>query len=64
MNQWKRYGVKIFLNGVKMIGFLFLLSFLVFFMARMAPGDPLKAYYGERIDRMTMEERQRAIERN
>lgn len=63
MNQWKRYGVKIFLNGVKMIGFLFLLSFLVFFMARMAPGDPLKAYYGERIDRMTMEERQRAIEK-
>lgn len=63
MNQWKRYGVKIFLNGVKMIGFLFLLSFLVFFMARMAPGDPLKAYYGDRIERMTMEERQRAIEK-
>ena len=63
MNQWKRYGVKIFLNGVKMIGFLFLLSFLVFFMARMAPGDPLRAYYGDRIDRMTMEERQRAIEK-
>ena len=63
MNQWKRYGARVFLNGVKMIGFLFLLSFLVFFMARMAPGDPLKAYYGERIDRMTMEERQRAIEK-
>lgn len=63
MNQWKRYGVKLFLNGVKMIGFLFLLSFLVFFMARMAPGDPLRAYYGDRIDRMTMEERQRAIEK-
>lgn len=63
MNQWKRYGVKVFLNGVKMIGFLFLLSFLVFFMARMAPGDPLRAYYGDRIDRMTMEERERAIEK-
>ena len=63
MNQWKRYGARVFLNGVKMIGFLFLLSFLVFFMARMAPGDPLRAYYGDRIDRMTMEERQRAIEK-
>ncbi len=42
---------------------IFVLSLLVFFMARMAPGDPLVSYYGDRVERMSPEEHQHAIER-
>ena len=42
---------------------IFLLSLLTFFMARLAPGDPLASYYGDRVERMSTEERQHAIER-
>ena len=42
---------------------VFLLSLITFFMARLAPGDPLVSYYGDRVERMSMEERQHAIER-
>lgn len=40
-----------------------LLSLITFFMARLAPGDPLVSYYGDRVERMSMDERQHAIER-
>ncbi len=36
---------------------IFLLSMLVFYMARLAPGDPLVAYYGDRVEKMSHEER-------
>lgn len=39
------------------------LSFAVFFMARLAPGDPLVSYYGERAEKMSEEERARARQR-
>ena len=42
---------------------IFLLSAIVFFMSRLSPGDPLVSYYGERAERMSVEERQRSIER-
>ena len=42
---------------------VFVLSLLVFFMARLAPGDPLVSYYGDRVERMSTEEKQHAIER-
>lgn len=42
---------------------IFVLSLLTFFMARLAPGDPLISYYGDRVERMSMEEKQHAIER-
>ncbi len=42
---------------------VFILSLLTFFMARLAPGDPLASYYGDRVERMSMEERQHAIQR-
>lgn len=42
---------------------VFILSLLTFFMARLAPGDPLVSYYGDRVERMSVEERQHAIER-
>lgn len=39
---------------------LFLLSLAVFCAARLAPGDPLVSYYGERAERLSPEERERA----
>ena len=42
---------------------LWLLSFLVFFMSRLAPGDPLTAYYGDRVEKMSVEEFKSRLER-
>ncbi|WP_297630079.1 ABC transporter permease [uncultured Clostridium sp.] len=41
---------------------LFILSIVVFYMARLAPGDPLRSYYGESVERMSIEEKENAIE--
>ncbi len=35
-----------------------LLSVIVFFIARLAPGDPLYSYYGDRVEKMSAEERE------
>lgn len=53
------YGKKLLL----LLGSLFLLSLLVFFIARLAPGDPLVSYYGDRVEKMSTEERWQAEER-
>ena len=42
---------------------VFLLSVLVFTLARLAPGDPLYAYYGERVEKMSGQEQEAARER-
>lgn len=42
---------------------VFILSVIVFAMSRLAPGDPLASYYGDRVERMSQAERQHAIER-
>lgn len=39
-----------------------ILSAAVFYVSRLAPGDPLISYYGERAERLTPEERERAEE--
>lgn len=52
--------------GGKLVGFavsVFLLSVAVFYVARLAPGDPLVSYYGDRAEKMTPEERIWAEER-
>ena len=41
---------------------LFVLSVLVFYISRMTPTDPLQSYYGERIEKMSVEEKQQARE--
>ncbi|MGN1313877.1 MAG: ABC transporter permease [Lachnospiraceae bacterium] len=46
-----------------LIGSLFLLSLLIFWLARMAPGDPLDSYYGERVEKMSSREREEAEEK-
>ena len=35
-----------------------LLSVVVFFISRLAPGDPLYSYYGDRVEKMSAEERE------
>ena len=34
---------------------IFLLSVIVFYISRLAPGDPLVSYYGERVEKMSPE---------
>ena len=41
---------------------LFLLSLAVFYMSRLSPGDPLRSYYGESVERMSDAERKKAME--
>lgn len=46
--------------GKKILVFLvsiFLLSLVVFVMSRLAPGDPLVSYYGDRVEKMSSQER-------
>lgn len=42
---------------------IFILSFVVFYMGRLAPGDPLKSYYGEAVERMSTEQQYQAREK-
>lgn len=52
--------------GGKLLFFLlniFLLSMLVFAISRLAPGDPLVSYYGDRAEKMSQEEREWAENR-
>lgn len=42
---------------------IFVLSLVVFFMARLAPGDPLRAYYGDGVERMNTEQKTFAMEK-
>lgn len=42
---------------------VWLLSLIVFCMARLAPGDPLSAYYGERLEKMSVAKKQQARQR-
>lgn len=42
---------------------IFILSFIVFFIARLSPGDPLASYYGEGVDRISTQERKIATDK-
>ncbi len=50
-------------KAVQLVLSLFVLSLLVFFIARLAPGNPLRAYYGEAVERMSREQLDAATER-
>lgn len=54
-----RVGKELLLLGVS----LFLLSMVVFYISRLAPGDPLISYYGDRAEKMNPQERQWAEEK-
>ena len=52
--------------GKKCLVFLlsvFILSIVVFYVARLAPGDPLVSYYGERTEKMSPQEREWAMKK-
>jgi peptide/nickel transport system permease protein len=48
---------------ITMLTFLLALSVIVFALARLAPGDPLTAYYGESVERMNEAQRAAAMSR-
>lgn len=47
------YGKKILVFIIS----VFILSIVVFYIARLAPGDPLFSYYGSHVEKMSIEER-------
>ncbi len=61
----KRYDFLVYFGKKAMLFFLsiFLLSVFVFYISRLAPGDPLLSYYGERAERLGPQEREWAEKR-
>ncbi len=57
-NPYIYYGKKIFIFLLSVL----ILSVVVFYVARLAPGDPLVSYYGDRVEKMSVAERQWAEE--
>lgn len=53
------YGKKILI----FLASVWILSLIVFYIARLAPGDPLMSYYGERVEKMSVEEKEAAREK-
>ena len=58
-NLWVRIAKRILL----LVLCMFLLSTVVFFIARLAPGDPLQSFYGDALELMTESEKDAARER-
>lgn len=57
---------KILYFGKKALAFLLsvlVLSLAVFYVSRLAPGDPLVSYYGNRAEKLTPQERAQAEEK-
>lgn len=60
------HNSRLFYYGQKLLTFIisiFILSAAVFYIARLAPGDPLVSYYGDRVEKMSTEEREWAEEK-
>lgn len=58
-NPFVYYGKKVLIFLVS----VFVLSLAVFYISRLAPGDPLMSYYGERVEKMSVEEKEAAREK-
>ena len=56
-------GTYILKKAGQLILTLLMLSILVFLVSRLAPGDPLKAYYGESVEKMSVAQLEDARER-
>lgn len=52
--------IRILYHAGKFLLSILVLSVFVFTISRLAPGDPLYAYYGERLEKMNMEEQEQA----
>ena len=57
VNETVKYIMK---KAVQLLLSLIVLSLIVFFVSRLAPGDPLRAYYGESVERMSQQQLQAA----
>lgn len=60
MNQTQKKTEYILRKTGQMLLVLFLLSIIVFALARLCPGDPLRAYYGDGLDRMNEQQKELA----
>lgn len=58
-NSFVYYSKKVLIFLVS----IFVLSVAVFYISRLAPGDPLMSYYGERVEKMSVEEKESAREK-
>ncbi len=58
-NPFVYYGKKLLVFAISVI----ILSLAVFYISRLAPGDPLMSYYGERVEKMSVEEKDIAREK-
>ena len=58
-NPFVYYGKKVLIFFVS----VFILSLMVFYISQLAPGDPLMSYYGERVEKMSTEEKEAAREK-
>jgi len=58
-NPFVYYGKKLMIFVISVV----ILSVAVFYISRLAPGDPLMSYYGERVEKMTVAEKDAARER-
>lgn len=58
-NSWFYYGQKLLSFFLS----IFLLSIIVFYVVSYAPGDPLVSYYGDRVEKMSPDERAWAEEK-
>lgn len=58
-----RYLIRILYGVLRFAISVFLLSVLVFTVSRAAPGDPLYAYYGEQVEKMSVQQQERAREK-
>ena len=55
-NPFVYYGKKLLVFLLSVV----ILSVAVFYISRLAPGDPLMSYYGERVEKMSVEEKEAA----
>ena len=60
MKKKKQFLIKIGKRLLGFVGAMFLLSVIVFYFARLAPGDQLQSFYGDAVESMTVEEQDAA----
>ena len=58
-NPFVYYGKKLLIFIISVV----FLSLAVFYISRLAPGDPLMSYYGERVEKMSPAEKDAAREK-
>jgi len=58
-NPFVYYGKKVLVFFISVL----ILSLAVFYISRLAPGDPLMSYYGERAEKMSVQEKEAAREK-